>query len=83
MTLSPEWILGTIMALMLAVIGYQFRQMSSLADELDGIKENYVRRDDNNDKIAGIERTVADVRLDQKETNAMLVRILVAIGKQV
>lgn len=83
MTLSPEWILGTIMALMLAVIGYQFKLYTDIRDQISMIKDSYVRRDDNNDKIAGIERTVADVRLDQKETNAMLVRILVAIGKQV
>ncbi len=83
MTLSVEWILGTIMALMLAVIGYQFRLYAGLADELSEIRQDYVRRDDHIDKITGIERAVADVRADQKETNAMLVRILVAIGKQV
>ncbi len=71
------------MAIMVAVIGYQFKLFSELGDDIQDIRENYVRRDDHIDKIATIEKGVSELRADQKETNKMLVSILVAIGKQV
>lgn len=82
MTFTPEWILGAIMTLMLAVIGYQFKLYADLAEDIEHIKDNYVRRDDHTDKIASIEKGVAELRADQKETNKMLVSLLVAVGKQ-
>lgn len=90
MTLPPEWILGTIMLLMMAVIGFLFRQISETNQRIDnvitlidGVKDDYVKRIDNDGKMGRIEKTVDEVRLDMKEVSAMLVRVLVALGKQV
>jgi hypothetical protein len=94
MTLSPEWILGTILAIMLAVIGYLYKRISDVegkADKridaatavIDSVKEDYVRRIDNDGKMGRIEKTVDEVRTDMKEVSAMLVKVLVALGKQV
>lgn len=94
MTLSPEWIFGAILTIMLAVIGYLFKRISdveSAADKridlavlvIDGIKQDYVRRIDNDDKMGRVERGVSEVRADMKEVSAMLVKVLVALGKQV
>lgn len=94
MTLSPEWIFGAILTIMLAVIGYLFKRISDVeaaADKridlavqiIDGIKQDYVRRIDNDDKMGRVERGVSEVRSDMKEVSAMLVKVLVALGKQV
>src|SRR5258708_7260050 len=93
-TLSPEWIFGTILTIMLAVIGYLFkriadveaasdRRIDTAVTIIDGIKEDYVRRIDNDGKMGRIEKTVDEVRIDMKDVRAMLVRVLVALGKQV
>lgn len=94
MTLSPEWIFGSILTIMLAVIGYLYTRISAVeaaADKridlvvamINGIKDDYVRRIDNDDKMGRVERGVAEVRVDMKEVSAMLVKVLVALGKQV
>ena len=71
------------MALMLAVIGYQFKVMGELSSKLEGIKDKYVRRDDNDGQIGRIEKTVTELKADTKDMQSMLVRVLVALGKQV
>lgn len=83
MTLSPEWILGSLITLLALVLGFAFKQITDLNIKTDVIERDYVRRDDNDGKIERIEKGVAEVRSDLKETNAMLVRVLVALGKQV
>lgn len=83
MTLSPEWILGSLITLLSLVLGFAFKMIADVSTKLDTIERDYVRRDDNDGKIERIERGVTEVRVDIKETNAMLIRVLVALGKQV
>lgn len=81
MTFSPEWIFGTILAIMLAVIGFQFKQIGDLRADLNDVKEKYLRRDDGNGKIDHIEKSIDAVRLDIKEITATLLKVLLALGK--
>lgn len=83
MTLSAEAILGMIITIMGMVIGYAFKLIADLSAKIDTVERDYVRRDDNDGKIERIERGVTEVRTDLKETNSMLIRVLVALGKQV
>ncbi len=92
--LSPEWIFGTILTIMLAVIGYLYKRIAdvetradkridSALTEIKAFQNEYVKRIDNDGKMGRIEKTVDEVRLDMKEVSAMLVKVLVALGKQV
>ena len=83
MTLSPEWILGSLITILGLVLGYAFKMIADLSAKLDTVERDYVRRDDNDGKIERIERGVSEVKTDLKETNSMLIRVLVALGKQV
>lgn len=94
MTLPTEWILGTILTLMLAVIGYLYRRISEVEAAstkridsaiviIDGIKSDYVRRIDNDGKIGRIEKTTDELRTDMKDVQAMLVKVLIALNKQI
>lgn len=83
MTLSPEWIFGSLITILGLVLGFAFKQISDLSADLEAVRRDYVRRDDNDGKIGRIEQGVSEVKTDLKETNAMLVRVLVALGKQV
>jgi hypothetical protein len=94
MTLSLEWIFGAILTIMLAVIGYLYKRIGDVEDRserrnevlstlIDSVKNDYVKRIDNDGKMGRIEKTTDELRTDMKEVSAMLVRVLVALGKQV
>jgi hypothetical protein len=93
-TISPELIVGSILTIMLAVIGYLYTRINGIeakADSridaviklIDGVKDDYVKRIDNDGKMGRIEKTVDEVRVDMKDVSQMLVKVLVALGKQV
>lgn len=70
------------MALMLAVIGFLFKRIANLESSIDHTRDNYVRRDDNENTTLRIEKSVADLRLELKDVSAMMLRLLLeASGK--
>jgi hypothetical protein len=94
MTLSPEWIFGAILTIMLAVIGYLYKRIADVQaaserrDEalgrlIEGVKDDYVRRIDNDGKLNAISKTTDELRVDLKDVSGMLVKVLLALGKPV
>jgi hypothetical protein len=94
MTFSAEWIFGTILTILLAVVGYLYKRIADIESHnesrvnavielIDGIKEDYVRRIDNDGKIGRIEKTTDELRVDMKDVSAMLVKVLIALGETV
>lgn len=81
MILSPEWILGTLVAILGMVLGFAFKMIADLSGKLERVERDYVRRDDNDGKMGRIERDVSEVKIDMKEVSAMLVKVLLALGR--
>jgi hypothetical protein len=82
MTLSPEWILGTIVAILAMILGFAFKMIADLSAKLERVERDYLRRDDANGKISGVEKVLDEARRDIKEISAMLVQVLLALGKK-
>lgn len=87
MTLSPEWILGAIITIMAAILGYAFKMIADLRAELrsedgelskrlDTVKDTYVRRDDNDGKLVRIEKAVDGMQTDIKGLTTLVISAL-------
>lgn len=94
MTVDFQWFFGlffsALLIIMGAVIAQLFRRIAELdrridaaAAVVDKIKDDYLRRSDADDKMGKIEKSVDEVKVNVKEISAMMLKVLIALGKQV
>ncbi len=87
MTLSSEWILGAIIAILSAVLGFAFKRISDLEARIDAnrgtidaVKDAYVRRDDMSRAIGVVADDLKEVKSDVKASAGMIVQLLLEFG---
>lgn len=87
MTVDFQWFFGlffsALLIIMGAVIAQLFRRIAELDRRVDKIKDDYLRRADADDKMGKIEKSVDEVKVNVKEISAMMLKVLIALGKQV
>lgn len=94
MTVDFQWFFGLFFSALLivmgAVIGHLYRRLADLggridtvAATIDKVKDDYVRRSESDDKMGKIDKSVDEVKANVKEISAMLIKVLIALGKQV
>lgn len=73
MTFSVEWVFGTLITVMMALVLY-------LARRIGEIERDYVRRDDAHERLTALDKKVDGVSKDVKELSALVLKVLISLG---
>lgn len=81
MTLEFQWVFGILFAILMAVLGFAFKQIADLRSDLTAVREKYVRRDDLDGDLNRIDASLKEMKDDIKEVGKTALAVLVAVGK--